>query len=294
VKKIFTDPAVAARLAAKNLAFSSANSINWGRLAPQIVYYISAYCDLVAVGDIAQGEKINICVPTGNFGNILAAYYASRMGLPVNRFLCASNENKVLTDFLRTGIYDRRRELVLTSSPSMDILISSNLERLLFDLCDRDDATVKALMAALSDKGVYTAPDLVRERLREQFWGGFCNEKQVAATIRRAYEENAYLMDTHTAVALRVYEDYVTETGDNTKTISASTANPFKFAGSIYAALTGESGDTDEFAQIDKLAELTGQQVPPAIASLRGKEVRFQDVGEKEAMLSAVEKLLRL
>jgi threonine synthase len=288
VKSIFTDPAIAARLLEKNKMFSSANSINWGRLAPQIVYYISAYCDLVSSGEIALGDKINICVPTGNFGNILAAYYAKHMGLPVAALICASNINNVLTDFIHTGVYDRRREFVLTSSPSMDILISSNLERLLFALHDQDDSAVADMMKQLSENGHYKIADRALERLQSEFYGGFCDEAQSAAAIKTTFEKYGYLCDTHTAVAVAVYGQYLEQTGDNTKTVIASTASPYKFAGSILGALQGDAGETDEFAQVQRLQELTGTNIPAGIAELAGKPVRFANActcGEMEQVV---------
>ena len=227
VKTIFTDPAVKEKLAENGMMFSSANSINWGRLVPQIIYYISAYCDLLGAGKIKAGDPINIVVPTGNFGNILAAYYAAKMGLPVKKFICASNANHVLTDFIATGTYDRRRDFYTTTSPSMDILISSNLERLLYDLTDCDDQAVADMMCRLREDGIYTVPDAVREKLQAKFVGGYCEDDAVAATIRHTFEKHGYLLDTHTAVAVQVYENYRTETGAETPTVIASPANPY-------------------------------------------------------------------
>ena len=293
VKAIFTDPALRERLAGKNMMFSSANSINWGRLVPQIVYYVSAYCDLVKNEQIALGDTVNVAVPTGNFGNILAAYYAKRMGLPIHRFICASNVNKVLADFIETGVYDRRREFVATSSPSMDILISSNLERLLFELHDGDDKAVSKLMRQLSEQGAYTVSERVRAKLQSEFSGGYCDEAETAATIRKFQHDYDYLCDTHTAVALKVQGDYVKKTGDDTKTIVVSTANPFKFTGSMLDALGGSEGG-GEFAQAEKLAEMTGTEIPPQIKALRGKPVRFDQVCKKAAMTGVVERLLKL
>jgi len=291
VKAIFTDDDLRKTLMERNIMFSSANSINWGRLAPQIVYYISAYCDLVRDEEIAMGDPVNIAVPTGNFGNILAAYYTKQMGLPVGKLICASNVNNVLTDFIKTGTYDRRREFVMTSSPSMDILISSNLERLLYALYDEDDKAVSGLMADLSEKGVYTVSDEVKAKLQSQFYGGFCDEEHTAKTIRDTFERFDYLCDTHTAVALQVYEDYVQATGDNTKTLIASTANPYKFAGSILAALGGETAE-NEFAQAEELAKRTGTQIPRQILELQAKEVRFRQVCDKEEMPHVVRGML--
>lgn len=284
VKQIFTDPAMAERLKAKNIMFSSANSINWGRLVPQICYYISAYCDLVSEGELKSGEKLNVCVPTGNFGNILAAYYAKKMGLPLGKLICASNINNVLTDFIRTGTYDRRREFVTTSSPSMDILISSNLERLLFALYGEDDRAVSELMSQLSKDGVYSVSEAVKSKLDMEFYGGFCDEAATAAEIRETFETYSYLCDTHTAVGLAVANEYKRETGDKTKILVASTASPYKFAGSILKAITGNASDLNEFEQAEKLAKLTSTQIPESIMKLRGQPVRFDGFCEKTGM----------
>jgi len=294
VKNIFADAEMKARLEEKNAIFSSANSINWGRLAPQIVYYISAYCELVKEGEIELGANINIAVPTGNFGNILAAYYAKQMGLPIGKLICASNVNNVLTDFINTGVYDRRREFFMTSSPSMDILISSNLERLLHSLIGDDDNAVKTLMASLSRDGVYSVPGQVLEKLKADFYGGFCDEAQTAATIKNTFREYGYLCDTHTAVALKVYKDYCQSTGDKTKTVIASTASPFKFAGSILSALTGKPSADDEFAQLRTLAEISGIQPPASIMELENSIVRFERACEKDDMPRVVSEMLNL
>ncbi len=291
VKRIFTDPAIGAELAAHGMAFSSANSINWGRLVPQIVYYISAYCDLVAAGKICNGDAINVVVPTGNFGNILAAYYAREMGLPIAKFICASNRNRVLTDFIESGTYDCNRTFYTTSSPSMDILISSNLERLLYELADRDDAEIRRLMDALKTDGKYTVSDTVRERLNACFVGGCCDEEGTAAAIRRAWEEHRYLADPHTAVGLAVYEDYRRATGDTTPTVLASTANPYKFAASVLAALGGEATG-DEFDRLEQLHALTGVEIPAPLNGLRGKAVRFAGVCDQDGMKAVVYRML--
>jgi len=284
LKKIFTNTEIKARLDAQNAIFSSANSINWGRLAPQIVYYVSAYCELVNSGELSLGEKLNIAVPTGNFGNILAAYYAGKMGLPVGRLICASNRNNVLTDFISTGVYDRRREFFATSSPSMDILVSSNLERLLHALTGEDDSAVSGFMSALSRDGVYTLPSQVLNALKTDFYGGFCDETETQATIKDAFQNLKYLCDPHTAVALKVYRDYGKKTGDSTKTLIASTASPFKFTGNVLAALTGQPGSGDEFAQLQELSKLTGISIPPQIVELEHLLVRFEQTCEKNDM----------
>ncbi len=292
VKAIFTDPAVKEKLAAHDMLFSSANSINWGRLVPQVVYYISAYCDLVQSGKLALGEPMNVVVPTGNFGNILAAYYAMKLGLPVKKFICASNKNHVLTDFIKTGTYDRRRDFYTTTSPSMDILISSNLERLLFDLTDRDDTAVSAMMESLRRDGCYTVSDGVREKLQALFAGGFADDAAVAATIRDTFAAHHYLIDTHTAVAVRVYEDYCRETGDKTPTVIASTANPYKFSASVLAALGAEHPDADEFEKVALLQEHTGVPAPQSLLSLREKPVRFPQVCDRNGQRDVVYAML--
>lgn len=288
VKTIFTDAAVKAKLAEHDMMFSSANSINWGRLVPQIIYYVSAYCDLLKEGKIAMGDPINVVVPTGNFGNILAAYYASKMGLPVNKFICASNANHVLTDFIETGVYDRRRDFYTTTSPSMDILISSNLERLLYDLTDCDDKAVTAMMDALKNDGHYTVPAAVLEKLQARFVGGFSDDAAVARTIRETFEEKGYLLDTHTAVAVRVYEDYRAKTGDTTPTVIASTANPYKFSASVLSALGADAENADEFEKVELLQSVSGVAAPASLLSLREKEVRFPDICGREEQQAVV------
>lgn len=237
VKKIFTDHTVLDALEKGGMTFSSANSINWGRLVPQIVYYVSSYVSLAESGEIAYGDLLNVVVPTGNFGNILAAYYAKMMGVPLGKLICASNINKVLTDFIRTGVYNRNRQFYPTTSPSMDILISSNLERLLYLLTGEDDAQIREWFTALAEKGTYEVTDAVKAKLTEQFYGGFCDDAETKATIAELYQKYGYTCDTHTAVAVKVYEDYRKETGDTTKTLIASTASPFKFSASVLDAL---------------------------------------------------------
>jgi threonine synthase len=275
------------------MAFSSANSINWGRLVPQVVYYVSAYCDLIKNEQIKPGDAINICVPTGNFGNILAAYYAKQMGVPVKTLLCASNSNNVLTDFINTGVYDRRREFYTTISPSMDILISSNLERLLYDLTGRDDTAIRSWYASLAEKGCFEVDEAVKSRLHESFYAGFCDDAQTKETIADIFARYSYLLDPHTAVAVRVYEDYRRQTGDETKTLVASTANPYKFSASVLGALTDEI-PADEYAQMDALERLSGMEIPEQLAALREKDVRFSGAVAKDAIAGAVEKILGL
>ena len=295
VKAIFTDEEVKAKLAANGMRFSSANSINWGRLLPQIVYYISAYCDLLADGKIKMGESINVVVPTGNFGNILACYYAKRMGLPVNKLICASNRNRILTDFFETGVYDCNRPFYTTTSPSMDILVSSNLERLLYHLCGDNSDEIAALMTSLKEEKKYVVSNTVREALQQDFVGGSADDNQVADTIRHIFDCTEYLCDTHTAVAVRVYEDYRTKTGDETPTVIASTASPFKFAPAILTALGSELADTP-YDQLEDLQALTGWKVPQPLGSLRGKEIRFTGkcANDKAAMQATVYDMLNL
>ena len=283
VKAIFTNREIAEELEKNGMMFSSANSINWGRLAPQIIYYISSYAQLLADGEISEGEKINIVVPTGNFGNILAGYYAKHMGVPVNKLICASNANNVLTDFLKTGIYDRNRDFHATISPSMDILISSNLERLLYMLSGENDALIREWFGKLASEGRYEVSDDVKKVLFEEFSAGCCSDEETKATIKKIYDKYSYTCDTHTAVAVKVYEDYKAATGDRTKTIIASTASPYKFSGSVLSAL-GENTEASEFELVDKLAEVSGLAVPASLAALKDKDVRFTKVIDKTEM----------
>ncbi|HAS78240.1 MAG TPA: threonine synthase [Ruminococcus sp.] len=277
VKKIFTDSDVTEMLDKNGMMFSSANSINWGRLVPQIVYYISAYATLAADKEIEYGEKINIVVPTGNFGNILAAYYAKRMGLPVNRLICASNINKVLTDFINTGVYDRNREFFATCSPSMDILISSNLERLLYILTGENDSLINEWFTALAKDGKYEVNDEVKQLLAKDFAAGFCDDADTKKTISEIFEKYSYTCDTHTAVAVKVYEEYKAATGDNTKTLIASTASPYKFSASVLEAIQGKKSDMDEYSMIDELNKISKLDIPQSLAELKNKERRFKD-----------------
>ena len=283
VKRIFSDPDIRQTLSERGYVLSSANSINWVRILPQVVYYISAYCDLVRDGKLTMGDKVNFCVPTGNFGDILAAYYAGRMGLPVGKLICASNRNDVLTDFLRTGVYDRNRPFHTTMSPSMDILISSNLERLLFDLSGENDEEVRGYMEALASQGRYQVSDKIRAGLDAAFWGGFCGEEDTAATIGRYYRDYGYLIDTHTAVAANVMEQYRAATGDTTPTVFVSTASPYKFCDSVLKAI-GEVPAGDGVELLDQLHAVTGTAVPRRLAALRGKQRRFDLSCEKQAM----------
>ena len=287
VKRIFSDAAIRETLAQRGYFLSSANSINWGRILPQVVYYISAYCDLVRDGRIVMGDKVNFCVPTGNFGDILAAYYAKRMGLPVGKLICASNCNDVLTDFLRTGVYDRNRPFHTTMSPSMDILISSNLERLLFDLSGENDAEVRRYMDALAQSGRYEVSDAIKKALAEQYWGGFCDEAGTTAAIAKYYKDYGYLIDTHTAVAASVMEQYRAASGDKTPTVFVSTASPYKFCDSVLTAI-GQTPAGDGVELLDQLHDVTGTAVPRRLAALKGKARRFDLTCEKPGMDSVV------
>ncbi len=290
VKKIFTDNSVKAVLEKNNMQFSSANSINWGRLAPQIVYYISAYCDMLSRGEDLK-DGFNIVVPTGNFGNILAAYYAKKMGVPVNKLICASNANNVLTDFINTGKYDRNRNFFTTISPSMDILISSNLERMLFELSGNDDKEVAKMQSDLAESGTFTVSEEIKAKMGELFWGGCCDDKATLQTIKDLFEEYGYLCDTHTAVAMNVYKQYVKATGDDRATIIASTASPYKFANSVLSAVSDEKAQS-EFETVRLLSEVTNTQIPEPIKALENATVRFKELCEKEEMLTAVYKAL--
>ena len=287
VKRIFSDVAIREELAKRGYILSSANSINWGRILPQVVYYISAYCDLLGSGAISYGEKVNFCVPTGNFGDILAAYYAKRMGLPVGKLICASNRNDVLTDFLRKGVYDRNRTFHTTMSPSMDILISSNLERLLFDLSGENDAEVKGYMDQLAKEGTYEVSEQIKAALAEQYWGGYCDEVQTAQTIAKCKETYDYLIDTHTAVAMNVMEQYRAETGDETLTVFVSTASPYKFCNHVLSAI-GEEPEADGVELLDQLHAVSGVAVPRRLAALKGKERRFDLTAGKQEMEQVV------
>ena len=288
VKRIFTDETVREGLDKDGMMLSSANSINWGRLAPQIAYYISAYCDMVGSGAVKMGGRINICVPTGNFGNILAAYIAKQMGLPVNKLICASNRNNVLTDFFKKGGgYDKNRDFYTTTSPSMDILISSNLERLLFFASDYDDKLVAGLMDQLAKGGSYQVAADVFAKIEADFDAGCCDDAAAAQTIQALWENEHYLCDTHTAVAVRVYEDYRARTGDTTPAVIASTASPFKFCRSVIEALGGTL-EKDDVSQLDVLTGLTGVPAPAPLAALAGKTPRFDRVVDKADILSTV------
>ena len=287
VKKIFSDSRFSEELAEHGCRFSSANSINIGRLVPQVAYYVWGYVDLLRRGAINEGDSINIVVPTGNFGNILAAYYASQMGIPVNRFICASNKNRILTDFFATGVYDTGRPFYLTNSPSMDILISSNLERLLYHLSGNDPQEIRTLMKQLEESGRYEVSPGIRSGM-EKFWGGSASVEETNETIGRMYEENGYLIDTHTAVAYKVYEDYLRETGDHTPSLIASTASPYKFAESVALSIGLEKRENG-FDYIDDISAKTKVPVPKALQDLDKKPVRHDAVIEIPQMKKAVE-----
>lgn len=291
VKKIFNDSGFAAELAKKGYKLSSANSINIGRLVPQVSYYVYAYGKLLDKGEIQPGDNINIVVPTGNFGNILAAYYAQQMGIPVGKLICASNENKVLTDFINTGIYDIKRKFYLTNSPSMDILISSNLERLLYHLSGNNGEEISELMDSLDKNKEYKISDKIKNGL-EGFWAGFASMEETNSTIGKMYSENGYLMDTHTAVAYKVYEDYKESTGDETVTVIASTASAYKFADSVAASI-GLSIVDDGFENVRALYKETGVKIPSGLEGLGTKKIRHKGVLEKEGMKDAVSAALK-
>lgn len=291
VKKIFGDKEFEKLMADNGYQFSSANSINIGRLIPQMVYYVYAYSRLLKEGKLSEGEPVNVVVPTGNFGNILAAYFAKNMGLPVAKLICASNENKVLFDFFRTGVYDRNRDFVLTSSPSMDILISSNLERLIYLIAGSDAEKNKNLMMQLSTSGKYEITSEMQEKLHD-FYGGYAAEEETAKTIASLYENCGYVIDPHTAVASCVYRKYKEQTKDETKTIIASTASPYKFTRSVMSAVDSQYDGLDDFALADKLSELSGVKIPEAVEGIRTAPVLHDTVCEKDQMADVVKKYL--
>lgn len=291
VKALFEDKELEKELADAGYQFSSANSINIGRLVPQVVYYVYAYAKLLENEEIASGEEINVTVPTGNFGNILAAYYAKQMGVPIAKLICASNENKVLFDFFRTGVYDRNREFILTSSPSMDILISSNLERLIYTIAGQDAKKNSELMAQLKEKGTYEITSEMKERLAD-FEGGFATEEETKETIRRTYEKTGYVMDTHTAVAAYVCARYRKDSGDDKKCLVASTASPYKFIHSVMSAIDEKYADADEFDLVDELSRISGTEIPKAIEEIRNADIRHTTECDACDMKAAVKDIL--
>ena len=293
VKKIFSDRELAKELDEKGFQFSSANSINIGRLVPQICYYVYSYATLMKQGKIAEGEKINVVVPTGNFGNILAAFYAKNMGLPIGKLICASNDNKVLYDFFNTGIYDRNREFVLTTSPSMDILISSNLERLIYRIAGNDADKNRELMTALSGQGKYEITDEMKAQLSD-FYGNFATEAETADEIRRVYEACGYVLDTHTAVASSVYQKYLKATGDVTKTVIASTASPFKFTRSVMNAIDSKYDTMGDFELVDELSGIANVEVPKAIQEIRTAPVVHDVQCDVDEMKNVVKGFLKI
>jgi threonine synthase len=296
VKEIFSDNQFKAELLEQGYELSSANSINWGRLSPQIVYYFSTYSNLVAKGDIKLGDKVNFVVPTGNFGNILAAYYALRMGLPIGKLICASNENNVLTDFFKTGTYDRVREFKRTTSPSMDILISSNLERFLAELNGHDGDRINQWMKELNTKGEFSVDEEIKAAMAVLIYADFADEQATAETIKDVFENDQYTLDTHTAVAVKVYNNYVAATGDKTTTVIDATASPYKFVTSVMAAIKGEEATTgkDELKLLDELSEISGMEIHPGLKDLDKKRVKHFAIAEKEHIKMTVEKILNL
>ena len=293
VKKLFGDKELEKELAEAGFRFSSANSINIGRLVPQIVYYVYAYARLLAKGELSEGEKINVVVPTGNFGNILAAFYAKNMGLPIHKLICASNDNKVLYDFFATGTYDKNREFVLTSSPSMDILISSNLERLIYRIAGSDPEKNAQMMKSLSEQGSYQITPEMREQLVD-FYGNFADETETVERIKGMYENTGYVLDTHTAVASAVYQKYVSDTKDETKTVIASTASPFKFTRSVMNAIDPKYDAMSDFELVDELSKIGNVAVPKAIEEIRTAPVLHDHVCDRTEMKAAVKRFLGL
>ena len=291
VKALFGDKELEKELAEGGFQFSSANSINIGRLVPQVAYYAYAYANLLRDGELKDGELLNVVVPTGNFGNILAAYYAKNMGVPIGKLICASNDNKVLFDFFRSGSYDRNREFILTTSPSMDILISSNLERLIYKIAGNDAEKCADLMKALSTSGVYNITEDMKAELHD-FVGGYTDEAKTAETIKAVYDKEGYIMDTHTAVAAGVYDKYVKDTNDTTPTVIASTASPYKFTRSVMEALGADTDGKDDFALADELSALSGVKLPQAVETIRTAPVLHNRVVDAPDMPKAVKDIL--
>ena len=296
VKRIFGDEDISDLMQENGYKFSSANSINWGRLVPQIVYYFSAYADMIKNKEIQNGEKINFVVPTGNFGNILAAYYAMQMGLPINRLICASNDNNVLTDFINTGVYDSNREFKKTLSPSMDILISSNLERLLYLITDNNSELIRNWMNNLRNEGIYTVDQDTKKKIQNVFWSGYSNDNDTLKTIESVYQETGYVLDTHTAVAVDVYDKYVISTSDVTKAVIVSTASPFKFNESVVKAIAGEEvvKGKSEFELLSVLSEKSGLNIPAPLKELEKKPILHKEICEPIAMIDKVRETLEI
>ena len=291
VKAMFENKELEKELNEAGYQFSSANSINIGRLVPQVVYYVYAYAKLLQNEEIAEDEEINVVVPTGNFGNILAAYYAKNMGIPIAKLICASNENKVLYDFFQTGTYDRNREFVLTTSPSMDILISSNLERLIYKISGEDARKDTDLMTELKTKGSYAITGEMKANLAD-FAAGYATEEQVAKTIHDIYEDTGYVMDTHTAVAATVYKAYREDSKDDRKTVIASTASPYKFAGSVMSAIDPKYKGQDDFKLIEELQKVSGTEIPNAIKEIMNAEIRHNTECDVDQMEQTVKNIL--
>ncbi len=290
VKKIFTDDEFKKELFENDIVLSSANSINFGRLVPQIVYYFSSYVSLCKNSKIKVGDEINVVVPTGNFGNILAAYYAKKMGLPIDKLICASNKNNVLTDFINTGIYDKNRDFNLTVSPSMDILISSNLERLLYEISSKDDKLISEYMEQLSTCGKYKISEDMLRIVKDNFYGGYCDDEKTVETIKETFDTYNYLIDTHTAVAKAVYDKYVLETNDLKPVVIASTASPYKFLNSVIGAvLPSYDLNKNDFEKLEDLSDMTGTSIPKSLKELKNKEVKFNNICEKNQMKETVE-----
>lgn len=294
VKELFSKESLNSLLNDKNYTFSSANSINWGRLVPQIVYYFESYAQLVNMKKIKLGDEINFTVPTGNFGNILAGYYAKEMGLPIKRLICAANANDVLKDFINTGTYDRNRDFVKTLSPSMDILISSNLERLLYLLSDGDKSLITGLMSDLKSEGSYKVSDQLLSKLQSIFFSDSADDNDTIDTIREMYEDKGYLIDTHTAVAYRVYEKFVAKTNDTSFNVIVSTASPYKFNGAVAEAILPNYKDLDDMEQLKAINKITGVSIPDGLNGLDGKDIRFSDVIIKDDMEVTLKEYLNL
>ena len=292
VKNIFNDEKIRAELANSNVKLSSANSINWGRLAPQIVYYFSSYVEMIKSEQFKLGDKVNVVVPTGNFGNILAAYYAKKMGLPIKTLICASNKNHILTDFFKTGIYDRNRDFYKTITPSMDILISSNLERLLYHETGGDVDRVKSFMKDLNDTGKYKIDGPLKKKLDKIFYADFATEEETAETIKNTYENYRYPVDTHTAVALSVAGKYRSKTKDMLPMLVASTASPFKFTGSVLTALGKSVEGIDDLKQLEELSFFTQKRIPKNLATLKNAKILHENICDKDKMADEVFKFV--